>query len=75
MTDLPYIYRWNGDRKGQACEVLARSRRTLPPWPINPGIPIVGATPAPKNFNSILIRFADGHTTITSGNSIKRNTK
>ncbi len=75
MTDFRYVYRWNeGDRKGQACRVLARSRR-MPAQPVDPGIVIVGTPPAPKNFNSILLEFEDGHRTITSGNAIKRNTK
>lgn len=69
---LSYVYRWDRDgRKGTPCRILARSRR-MPAWPVDPGIVIVGTPPAPKNFNSILIEFADGHRTITSGNAIRK---
>jgi hypothetical protein len=69
VTLLPYIYRWERDgRKGTPCRILARSRRL--------GATVAGIVkfgqPAPKNFNSILIEFADGHRTITSGNAIRK---
>lgn len=70
-----YVYRWDkGDRKGQACQLLARSPRR-PAEAGDPGIVIVGQPPAPKSFNSILIEFEDGHRIVTSANAIKRNTK
>lgn len=69
MTSLPYVYRWDCDgRKGTPCRILARSRRL---GAAEAGIVQFGQ-PAPKNFNSILIEFADGHRTVTSGNAIRK---
>lgn len=70
MNALPYIYRWDRDsRKGTPCRILARSRRM--PAPVYAGIVRFGQ-PAPKSFNSILLEFADGHRTVTSGNAIRK---
>jgi hypothetical protein len=69
MSAFPYIYRWDRDGlKGSPCRILARSKR-MPPAPA--GIVLFGQ-PAPKNFNSILVEFADGHRTVTSGNAIRK---
>lgn len=64
----PYVYRWDRQgRKGQRCEVLARSRPARgEPWPLAFG------APGRPRFNSILVRFEDGYSMITSGNAIRR---
>lgn len=67
---LPYIFRWkNHGRQGQPCRVTARSRRQKPvPAPEM----IAFGWPAPKNFNSIRVEFADGFAMVTSGNAIRK---
>ena len=68
MTDLPYIYRWDRHgRKGQPCAVKARSRPTRGETPL-----LVFGQPARPRFNSVLVAFADGFTTVSSGNALRR---
>lgn len=69
VNALPYTYRWDRDgRKGTPCRILARSRR----MPIGHEGIVQFGQPSPKNFNSILLEFADGHRTVTSGNAIRK---
>jgi len=57
LPAMAYIYRWDRHgRKGQPCNVTARSRR-------GNGF---------HNFNSICVEFADGYRMVTSGNAIRR---
>lgn len=64
-----YIYRWNRNgRKGQACQVLARSRVIRP----IPAQLLAFGAPRAARFNSILVQFADGYRMVTSGNAIRK---
>lgn len=68
----PYVFQWaklGPDRKGTRCRVMARSKL---PVALDRLDVVAGAHPAPKNFNSILLEFEDGHTVVTSGNSIRK---
>lgn len=66
---LSYLFRWDRfGRKGMPCEVLARSRAGRG----DTGPALAFGTTARPRFNSILIRFADGFTMVTSGNAIRR---
>ncbi|WP_394689004.1 hypothetical protein [Hoeflea sp.] len=69
MSAQRYIYRWNRQgRKGQACEVTARSKPDHPD-----AQSLAFGTPARPRFNSICVRFeADGYTMVTSGNAIRK---
>lgn len=65
---LPYVYRWDRHgRKGQPCEVTARSKAHAGATPL-----LAFGKPARPRFNSIRVEFADGFTLITSGNAIRR---
>lgn len=63
-----YIYRWNRQgRKGQVCTVTARSRASGTATPR-----LAFGAPHRPRFNSICVRFEDGHTMVTSGNAIRK---
>ncbi|HEV2504443.1 MAG TPA: hypothetical protein VGV39_15295 [Mesorhizobium sp.] len=69
MSAFGHIFRWDRHgRKGQACSLLARSRRSQPYC----GPELAFGSAEAKNFNSILVEFADGYRLVTSGNSIRR---
>lgn len=66
---FPYLFRWDRHgRKGQSCEIEARSR----PAGYGSPFPLAFGTPARPRFNSVLLRFADGFGMVTSGNAIRK---
>jgi hypothetical protein len=67
--NLPYIFRWNRHgRKDESCAVTARSKARPGETPL-----LAFGRPASPRFNSVRLEFADGFTTITSGNAIRRS--
>lgn len=69
MTAFGHIFRWDRHgRKGQTCRLLTRSLRPRAPY----GPELAFGSAEAKNFNSILLEFADGYRLVTSGNSIRK---
>lgn len=80
MDDHPYLFRWNVEgRKGQACQVRARSRHPVAvEWPCA-GIAISTLLPEPgeerkklRALGSRLLEFEDGFCMVAPGFAIER---